>query len=584
MFVQEILDTFGKISDKERKSLILDNYKFKDGIYVLVHKDLSFDVYYVDSKNNMDVRVRDMLAEYDYYSNYISSNKSIDSKYKNVYSVNPFTYFTKISVSKDEFVKDKYGTLNPKYFNEIYFDKLENVYHMSLDKNFICFLETNIDNVFLKLIDLELIKEKDLDKNQTHIKFFYETDAELYEQEYKKYEEQKIFNSNDSNIEINGVIFGTSNFSNSYDSDKRFMCPKTSPSSVSFRVSVDEARILKDFAQWIKNCKSNFIQFGYNDNFRMKELCNFGYIIQTSIDKKGMHIVSFDNYGIREKDKIKYVNHNMNHLFIGKNSVVADTVEQVLNYYIFNNGFFPINKEDKATKLLSRNYFSSTIDGIKNKKIELILKENRYMLFNSFYKNKPMKIDFIEKDISDIIDETMLDLINDDKIDKDKIFYRLSCYERIRLNLLNTYQYKGEKLMENNIEILQSKLIEKLNTKEKIPFIENDIEYYFLMGQILYYFSSISNRDTSKQLAEILKLKNPAKAKRYIDSLVTKNAYKMEKLSYKLRNAISCIYSYEPKEYDRDSLVVGLCLANNIFYIKNEENNNEIQEEMENEE
>ena len=44
---------------------------------------------------------------------------------------------------------------------------------------------------------------------------FYETDAELYEQEYKKYEEQKIFNSNDNNIEINGVIFGTSNFSNS---------------------------------------------------------------------------------------------------------------------------------------------------------------------------------------------------------------------------------------------------------------------------------------------------------------------------------------------------------------------------------
>ena len=39
------LDTiFGKIPDEKRKSLILDNYKFKDGIYIMVHKDLSFDV------------------------------------------------------------------------------------------------------------------------------------------------------------------------------------------------------------------------------------------------------------------------------------------------------------------------------------------------------------------------------------------------------------------------------------------------------------------------------------------------------------------------------------------------------------
>ncbi len=484
MFIQEILDIFGKIPDEKRKSLILDNYKFKDGIYIMVHKDLSFDVYCIDNKQEIDFRVRDLFAKYDYYSNYINSNKAIDSK--NVYSANPFTYFTKISVSRDEFVKDKEGTLNPRCFNEVYFNKLENVYHMNLDKNFIHFLETRIDDVFQKLIDLDFIKEKDLDKNNTHIKFFYETDAELYEQEYKKYEEQKIFNSNDNNIEINGVIFGTSNFSNSYASEKKFICPKTSPSSVPFRISLEEARILRDFAQWIKNCKSNFIQIGYNDDFRMNKNYNFGYIIQIAIDKKGTHIISFDNYGIKEKDKMKYINHNMNHLFIGKNNVVADTVEQVLNYYIFNNGFFPIKQEDKKVRLLNQNYFSSKIEGINNKRIELILKENRYMLFNSIYRNKPMNVSFLENDISNIIDETMFDLINNEKIDKNKIFYRLSSYERLRLNLLKTYQYKGDKLMEDNIEIIQSKLIEKLNTKEKVPIIENDMEYYFLMGQILY--------------------------------------------------------------------------------------------------
>ena len=583
MFIQEILDIFGKIPDDTRKNLILDNYRFKEGIYILVHKDLSFDIYSVDNKSEMNIRVRDLFAKYDYYSNYINSNKSIDSTYKNIYSANPFTYFTKISVSKDEFVKGKFGTLNPKYFNDIYFNKLKNVYHMNLDENFIFFLENKIDDVFLKLIDLGLIKEQDLDKNDTHIKFFYETDANLYEQEYKKYEEQKIFNSNNSNIEMNGVIFGTSNFSNSYDSDRKFACPRTSPSSVPFRVSINEARILKDFAQWIKNCKSNFIQIGYNDNFRNQENYNFGYIIQTSIDKKGMHIVSFDNYGIKERDKKKYINHNMNHLFIGRNNVIADNVEQVLNYYIFNNGFFPVNQEDKKTRLLNKNYFSSTIEGIKNKKIELILKENRYMIFNHIYRNKPINMDFIENDISNIIDETMIDLIQNEKISKGNLFYRLSDYERIRLNLLKTYQYKGEKLMEDNIEIIQSKLIEKLNTKDKVPSIENDMEYYFLMGQVLYFFSTISNRETSKQLAEILKIKNAQKAKKYVDSLVTKNVYKMDKFSYKLRNAISCIYSYEPKKYDRDSLVVGLCLANNIFYKKNE-NNEEVEEEIENEE
>lgn len=580
MFIQEILDTFGKIPDEKRKSLILDNYKFKDGIYIMVHKDLSFDVYCIDNKKEIDFRVRDLFAEYDYYSNYINSNKSIDSR---IYSANPFTYFTKISVSRDEFVKDKDGTLNPRFFNEIYFNKLENIYHMNLNKNFISFLEIRIDEVFQRLINLNMVKEDNLNTNDTHIKFFYETDAKLYKQEYEKYEEQRIFNSNDSNIEINGVIFGTSNFSNSYNSYKRFICPKTMPSSIPFLISIDEARILRDFSQWVKNYDNNFIQIGYNDNFEQKrfddcdnkEYYNFGYIIQTETDKNGLNIVSFDNYGIKEEGKKHYINHNMNHLFPGNNFVVADKVEQVLNYELFGKALF-------------KNYFSSIVSGVKtdskdkyeNKKLCRILKENRRMLFNSFYRNKPMSIDFLENTVSEIIDEIMLNLIYNNQINSDNVLLKLSHYERIRLNLLNTYQYQGDKLMENNIEIIQSNLLEKLNKINEVPIVENDAEYYFLMGQLLYYFFKNSNKDMVKVVAKILRLNTLEKAQNYTYSIITKDMYSMKYFHCRLSNAISCIHSYKPQKYDRDSLVVGLCLAKNIFYVKNEDN----QEENENEE
>lgn len=584
MFIQEILDVFGKIPEDTRKNLILANYKFKQGIYILVHKDSTFDIYNIDNKSEVSFEFRELFAEYDYYSNYISPNKSIDSTNKKISSANPFTYFTNINVSKDEFVKDtkqKLGTLNEKYFHEIYFDKLEKIYHMNLEENFICFLEKNIDEVFQKLINLNIVKEDNLKTNNTCIKFFYETDVELYKQEYTKYEERNIFNSK-KDIKINGVSFGTLNFSNSYNNDKQFICPRTTPSSIPFLISIDEARILKDFSQWVKNYNNNFMRIGYNDNFEQKrsddcdnkDCYNFGYIVQTQTDRNGLNVVSFDNYGIKEEDKKHYINHNMNHLFPGNNFVIADTVEQVLNYELFGKALF-------------KNYFSSIVSGVKvnckdkyeNKKLCKILKENRRMLFNSFYRNKPMNIHFLENTVSEIIDESMLNLIYNNQINSDDVLLKLSHYERIRLNLLNTYQYQGEKLMENNIEVLQSNLLEKLNKSNEVPLIENDTEYYFLMGQILYYFFKNSNRDMVKIVAEILKLNTTEKAEKYTYSIIKKNMHNMKYFHCRLRNAISCIYSYKPQKYDRDSLVVGLCLAKNIFYVKNEENQEENEDE-----
>lgn len=569
MFVNDILRLWKNVSEKDRKDVILNNYKL-DGIYVLVHKDLTFDVY---SNKNMTTSQKDMFALYDYYSNYLSSNKAIGDK--NIFSAISYTFFIKIISIKEKNIFHK-DVMRDKYFNI-----LEQVYDMPLCEDFISFLENSHMQVMDEVLKQKLISIKDWEKNKNSLKFYYEEDISAYQQEYEKYLKKSIFNKNPTPFERNGILYGVPCFSNSYDAKKPFITPQTMPCVNPFLCSFENAIMLKDISIWLYNSKGNLIDIAYDDDFiPCSNKSNYGYKIQIEREKGNPKIKSFNTYNIDDSCYKKYKWNTLEDELFGKNTLSAMdlTVEDVLSYIFFPDENYAFNIVHNKYNTLSNNYLNTNIDIklIKNSDILNIFRKNQYKLYNAIAIKKDIDMKFFEEDLSKIIQYRMLDVLMNANINN-RFHSIFANFERIRLNLLNTYNYKGDKIMIIDIQNMQDTLISKLDTNTESSVLENDKEYYFLMGQFMYYLAHISTRETKKYMVDILRVNNNKKAKMLLESMIKKNGHQMS-CSFKVNNTMAFLRNYETNNFDRDSLAIGLTVANNIFLKKKNDDDEDDEE------
>jgi CRISPR-associated protein Csh1 len=103
-------------------------------------------------------------------------------------------------------------------------------------------------------IEQELLKVKPLDDSD-YILFYLDVPLELYQQVHKKYLDDKLFNTSIYNTEPNqeGIIFGTSNFMNGFNSNMPFLMHQTATFDISGRISNMEAKILNEFKNILPN-------------------------------------------------------------------------------------------------------------------------------------------------------------------------------------------------------------------------------------------------------------------------------------------------------------------------------------------
>lgn len=592
MFIQSILDSFGKLSKEERQSIIKDNYKFKEGIYVKVNKDFSFEVYTMEKNNDKDSLFKDFFVLKDYNGGYLNSNKAITSENikKRIFSANPYCYFTKVCDLFDEICEDnKLGIFNEITIDD-YFSKLKDDYNMEINEDFILFLKTKGRELISYLIENNFLPEKvkeinDLKDLKIWIKLFFDVEDDLYIKEYQKYIKNKIFNSNEYNKKINDITYGALDFSSTFNDKKYFLKMKNMKYEIPTRVTLEQALIFRDFCFWLDSYKGNTIYVDYNNDFRKIEPdfenLNAGYVINVIKDKQGFVIESFDFYN--DKNYIKYKNEN--YLDYEFNLPTNITIEKILDNYFFSNGYIPKEENLKEVGILRQNYFSSKDvlkNNISNSIIRNIYLRYREMLFNHFHKNGKMNIKFIENELPIIIDENILSLIKT-KTDFKSICNKLLILENMRLNLLEQYKYKGDKLMGNEIEIIQNNLISKLTSLKDIATINNDKEYYLLLGQLMKYLinQSQGSSDTkAKLLQNIITCKNNKQLRKILDNFINKFSYNIKGgLIY--NQVITSIFSYTPKTYDKDSLLVGLSIVNNVLYFKiNKDEEGDIEDEQ----
>jgi len=100
----------------------------------------------------------------------------------------------------------------------------------------------------------KILKVKPLEDSD-YILFYLDVPLELYQQVHNKYLDDKLFNTVFYNTAPNqeGVIFGTSNFMNGFNSNMPFLMHQTAPFDISCRISNTDAKTLFDLQNIFPN-------------------------------------------------------------------------------------------------------------------------------------------------------------------------------------------------------------------------------------------------------------------------------------------------------------------------------------------
>lgn len=223
--INEALEVFKKIYDKEGEELVVSKHIPKDGTYILVNIESgkiieNLNIAYDKKSKKIDGELNQYysyIRAFDYYSNLVDMNKPMDSK-KSIHSNQIYSFFIKKdSIRENKLTKSiiegyKKNLLNPeekynsKEAKELYkniANKLPEIEKDTVEKIF-SWIETNVNEDLLE------------DNKKDYLKiFFIESDLDislkLFKNEHKRYLIPNIFNSNDYNKKIEETIYGLSN-------------------------------------------------------------------------------------------------------------------------------------------------------------------------------------------------------------------------------------------------------------------------------------------------------------------------------------------------------------------------------------
>ena len=183
----DLINSYRKYFEDEK--IVLDSYHLQNGIYVLFKKDGTHEILKIDKKNseeNTTTSLYEYIKVRDFYSNYIDSNKALDTSYKEkrngkVYSTerkicsnNQYTLFFK-NRFVEGLIKDPKDTIPADIFLK------------GIDKYFSSMLELGKNNKKTEMI-LEKIKDnistdEEIIKNKESLKQKFLETIELLKSE-----------------------------------------------------------------------------------------------------------------------------------------------------------------------------------------------------------------------------------------------------------------------------------------------------------------------------------------------------------------------------------------------------------------
>lgn len=572
--INEALEVFKKIYDKEGEELVVSKHIPKDGTYILVNIESEkiinkLNIAYDKKNKKIDGELNQYysyIRAFDYYSNLVDMNKPMDSK-KTIHSNQIYSFFIKKdSIRENKLTKSiiegyKKNLLNPeekynsKEAKELYkniANKLPEIEKDTVEKIF-SWIETNVNGDLLE------------DNKKDYLKiFFVENDLdislELFKNEHKRYLIPNIFNSNDYNKKIEETIYGLSNNNMGLNAKKTFLENKTRKISTPYLVDTEEILLQYAFYNYLlPEVKQGnyFIYFTENEIIpkTYKDACPNGarYLLNATYSKD----IDIKNFNIISKSDSQEININFREILHQKRKD-SDEIEygNLNREKIMNN----INKILFYNSLLG-NFLASDGDlDIKDIEIKKLLMKYRNAFYKWFYLNDETEV---KKSIKKIYLDAVMVAIGNGHLFK--------ANQQLDLGFcLEEYFYKKSELMEEIMSIKEVFLNHTLS--EEDWELLNDEEYFFAVGQILAYINYMRNSKAKSLnfIKQLTFIKNPTILKEKIKKIVISYSHIFETKNKKINRTISNISLYQPKEIKIDILLAGFT-ADIVFFKKREE-------------
>ena len=573
--IDEALEVFRKIYDKEGEELVVSKHIPKDGTYILVNKKSGKIIETLNiSYDKKSKKINGELNQYygyfrafDYYSNLVDMNKPMDSK-KTIHSNQIYSFFIKKdSIRENKLTKAiiegyKKNLLNPE---EKYNSKEAKELYKNIAEKLSKIEKDIVEDIFLWIEDNVNENLLDNDNKKDYLKIFFVEDnldksLELFRNEHKRYLIPNIFNSNDYNKRIGETIYGLSNNNMGLNAKKAFLENKTRRISTPYLVNTDEILLQYAFYNYLlPEVKQGnyFIYFSENEIIprTYKEGCPNGakYLLNASYSKD----VDIKNFNVISKNSSEEININFKEILHQKKKDTDEIEYGNLNREKMMNN---INKILFYNSLLGNFLLNDGDLDIKDIEVKKLLMKYRNSFYKWFYLNDEAEV---KKNIRKIyLDAVMVTIGNGH-------FFKAS--QQLDFGFcLGKYFYGKSELMEEIMNVKEVFLNHTLS-EEDWEFL-NDEEYFFAVGQILAYINYMRN-SKAKSLNFIKQLtfvKNIDVLKEKIKKIVISYSHIFETKNKKINRTVSNISLYQPKEIRIDILLAGFT-ADIIFFKKREE-------------
>lgn len=586
--LQEVLTVFQRMREKNDR-LILDEYVPKDGTYRLI--ELTDDGYqtgktlYIryDKKTGEIIGKADsdypFFCYLDYYSKLIDMNKPMDSS-KLIHSNNYLSLFVKKETIKDHkltgiILEGYYAVLkNPM---EKYKKPQAKALYQSTVK------ETGeIDEELLERI-AEYVKEEkvweDIDfEKKEYIKLFFvypdrEKTKSVYYKEGRRYLLPNIYNSNDYNVEENGVILGLPNNNMGMNAKKPYLPNLGRKVSVPNLVDKEKACLLAEMFDYLggfasKGLVNVYIDYtaqtirGYSNTEEPEDL-ESGYYYRL---RKGKELE------IHWADTVTNYRKKLDKVFWLRNiiEIQDETLEKFkLEYNIACRQLWElkniIDREFFENKLSSNFYTDAKDIAITDNVLKRCILETRNRFISWFYTGKM-------EQISSVIDKVSIELIFN-SISSNRIL-RAQRQFNLRWALLDYLE--GSKRRENMVMDVRSQLREHMASKEEWTFSSEE-EFSYALGQVVSFLISRSkaNKITSSLANPIFTAKNHKIAQKKLFQLYLKYNYDISHKSIgRAELLFNQVMAYVPKKgtrLDREWIGTGFTAQSLIYEKKNTE-------------
>ena len=557
---------------KDNRNLVLDTIILADGDYVLVHGDGTYDVEKIKySKRDHcliekpEDEIYDKLCFYDYQSQLVSMNKPQDPG-KTIHSNNYLSLFVK----KESFNN---GKMNDKTI-ERYFKALKNPQdkYKGKDLQMYNFVNDNISEIDQEklLHNKQWLKEhiynlEGVDYNEKdYLKIFFEVDDQLYIDEGNRYLLTKIFNCNDYNVYDDGTVYGLPNYNLQLNAKKPFLENKTRMHKIPYMVSLEDALLQKQFFDYLLNRvstgKSN-VYINEDNDKRIYCLDNIenidkgfnGFYLKT---KKGKELE------IHYMDVVTDYKQYLNPLFDFEN-IIGALDDECYREYKYRNEVEKLINNILFSKYLINNYFTAP-DDIKSIKADSVYKKNLLTCRNAIFAwTRAGRLD----DIGYVLPKAALEVV----INSIRKEYIKSAQKQLNLYFaLNKYFNKQE----NGMEGIRESLRTKINSEHQ-NVIENDLEYSFAVGQIIYFLQTKSKakKRTQDFINQFIIIRNDAILKNKLRQFYRRYNYEMTIEDKRFKNLYGMVELYlNVGKIDQGMLLAGY-LGENLIYEKGEKEN-----------